>query len=201
MGLLEVVDELFVFVSIVDREFEFSFFGPEDDRLTFHAADHVEGGFGLTAQGHLQQVFFDAGFDGLAQLRSNFEEAVRGTKAFNALMRSLVVVIFDPETDTFPSGVEAFKLGAGEELLPDGFPKALDLAQGHRVMRPGLEMVRAVLFHLGLKASDAAPVDVLAAIVGEHLFGRLELAGRDPKYFQHVLSRVAAEQIGADHEP
>src|SRR5205807_1559254 len=29
IGLLEIIDEFFVFVSIVDREFEFSFFGPE----------------------------------------------------------------------------------------------------------------------------------------------------------------------------
>src|SRR6516225_2683038 len=46
-GLFEVVDEFLILVSIVDRKFEFSFFGPEDDRLTFHAADHVEGRLGL----------------------------------------------------------------------------------------------------------------------------------------------------------
>jgi hypothetical protein len=57
--LFEVVDEFLVFVSIVDGEFEFSFFGPKDDRLPFHAADHVEGSLGLTAQGHLQQVVLD----------------------------------------------------------------------------------------------------------------------------------------------
>ena len=113
MGLFEIIDEFLVLVSIVDREFEFSFFGPQDDRLPFHAADHVEGGFGFSAQGQLEQVFFDAGLDGFAQLGSNLEEAVRRAKTFNALMRPLVVVVSDPEADAFPRRVEAFKLGAG----------------------------------------------------------------------------------------
>jgi hypothetical protein len=91
-----------VLVSIVDREFEFAFFGPENDGLPFHAADHVEGGLGLTAQSQFQQVVFDARFDGLAQLAGDLKEAVRGTKPFDALMRPLVIVVFDPETDPFP---------------------------------------------------------------------------------------------------
>jgi hypothetical protein len=100
-------------VSIVDGEFEFSFFGPQDDRLPFHAADHVEGGFRLSAQRDLEQVVLDAGFDGFAQLGGNFKEAVRRAETFNALMRPLVVVVSDPEADAFPRRVEAFKLGAG----------------------------------------------------------------------------------------
>jgi hypothetical protein len=200
-GLLKVVDEFLILVSIVDGKFEFSFFGPEDNRLAFHAADHVEGSFGLSAQRHLQQVFLDARFDGLAQLGGNFEVAIRRTQTFNALVRPLVVIIFDPEPDAFSRRLEAFELGAGEELLPDRFPEPLDLAQRHGMMGPGLEMVRPVLFHLGLEAGSAAPVDVLAPVVGEHLLGRLILAGRDAKHLQHVFGRVAAKQIGPHHEP
>ena len=199
-GLLKVVDEFLVLVSIVDRKFEFSFFGPEDDGLTFHAADHVEGRLGLAAQGQLQQVFLDAHFDGFAQLSSDFEEAVRRAKTFDALVWPLVVIVFDPEPDPFPGRLETLELGAGEELLPDAFPEALDLAQGHRVVRPGLEVVRPVLLHLGLEPRGAAPVDVLSTIVGEHLFGRLVLGGRNPKHLQHIVGRMAAEQIGPDDE-
>ena len=101
LGLLKIVDEFFVFGSIVDREFEFSFFGPEDDGLAFHAADHVEGGFGFSAQRHLQQVFLNARLNGLAQLRGDFEKTVRGTKAFDALVGPLVIVVTDPEPDPF----------------------------------------------------------------------------------------------------
>src|ERR1041385_689823 len=53
-ALFEVIDEFFVFVSIVDREFEFSFFGPEDNRLPFHAADHVEGS--LRSEEHTSEL-------------------------------------------------------------------------------------------------------------------------------------------------
>ena len=155
----------------------------------------------MAAQGQLQQVFLDAHFDGFAQLSSDFEEAVRRAKTFDALVRPLVVVVTDPEPDPFPGRLETLELSAGEELLPDAFPEALDLAQGHRVVRPGLEVVRPVLFHLGLKPSNAAPIDVLPTVVGEHLFGRLVFGGRNAKHLQDILGGVAAEQVGPDHEP
>lgn len=201
LGLLEVVGEFLVLVSIFDRKFEFTFFGPQDDGLTFHAADHVEGRLGFAAQRQLQQVFLDAGFDGFAQLGGDLKVAVGRAKSFDTLVRPLVVIIFDPEADAFSGRVEALELGAGQELLPDAFPEALDFAQGHRVMRPGFEVVSPVLFHLGLEASGTAPVHVLPAVVGEHLFGWLVLGGSNAKYLQNIVGRVTAEQIGSDHEP
>jgi hypothetical protein len=201
LGLLEVVDKFLVFVSIVDREFEFAFFGPEDDGLPLHAADHVEGRFGLTAQRQLQQVFLDAGLDGFTQLGGDFEKTIRWTEAFNALVRPFVVVITDPKSDAFASRFEALELGAREELLPDGLPESLDLAQRHRMVGPGAEVVNPVLLHLGLETGGAAPIDILPAIVGEHLFRRLIFTGRYAKHLQHVLGGVAAEQIGSDDEP
>jgi hypothetical protein len=89
--------------SIINREFEFAFFGPQNDRLAFHAADHIEGSFGLTAQRHLQQVFFNACFHGFAQLGGDFKIAVGRAKTFDALVRPLVIVVFDPEPDALPS--------------------------------------------------------------------------------------------------
>jgi hypothetical protein len=190
-----------VLVSIVDGEFEFSFFGPEDHRLPFHAADHVEGGFGFTAQRQFEEVLFDAGLDGLAELGGNFKEAVGRAQAFNALVGPLVVVILDPEANALARRLEALELRAGEELLPDRFPEPLDLAQGHGMMRPGFEMVGPVLLHLGLETGGAPPVDILSPVVGQHLFGRLVFAGRDPKHLQHVLGGVAAEQVRPHDEP
>jgi hypothetical protein len=196
----DVVDEFFVFVSIVDGEFEFTFFGPENNGLTFHAADHVEGSLGLAAQGHFEEIFLDAFLDGVAQLRGDLEEAIGRAQTFDALMRPLVIVIFDPVTDAFASRLEAVELGSGKELLPDGLPEPFDFAEGHGVMRPGFEVVSTILFHLGLEAGGAAPVDVFAAVVGEHLPGRLELSGRDAEDFEDILGGVTAKQIGADDE-
>lgn len=187
-----------VFVSIVDGEFEFSFFGPEDDGLPFHAADHVEGSLGLAAQSHLQQVFLDAGLDGFAQFAGDLKEAVRRTKSFDALVGPLVVVIFDPEPDPLPGGFETLELGAGQELLPDGLPKTLDLAQRHRVMGPGFEMSDAALLEFRLEAGRAPPGGVLPAVVRQHLLGRVVFAHGDAEDLEHVLGGLAAKDIRPD---
>ena len=68
-------------------------------------------------------------------------------------------------------------------------------------MRPGFEVVGSVLLHLRLEASDAAPVDVFSAVVGEHFLGRLIFAGRHAEHLQDVFGRVTAKQIGPDDEP
>jgi len=141
----EVVGEFLILVSIVNREFEFTFFGPENDGLPFHAADHVEGSFGLAAQRQFEQVFLDAHFDGLAQLAGDFKVAIGGTKSLDALMRALVIVVLDPEADAFARRVKAFELGAGKELLPDGLPEAFDLPQGHGMMGPAFDVVDPIL--------------------------------------------------------
>jgi hypothetical protein len=134
-------------------------------------------------------------------LRGHFKEAVRRTKAFDALMRTLVVVVFDPEPDAFPGRLEAFELGAGEELLPNGLPKALDLAERHGMVWTALEVSDAALLELGLKAGGPPPCRVLAAIVSEHLLGRIILTHGSAEHFQDILSGLAAEDIGANQEP
>ena len=63
------------------------------------------------------------------------------------------------------------------------------------------EVRHAILFELGLEAANAAPVGVLATIVGEHLLGRLELADRHAIDFDHRRRRGTAEQVRAHDEP
>ena len=127
--MAEIIDQFLFFVLFVaDTEFEFAFLGAEHDRLAVHAAHHVEGGLGFAAQSQLQQIFLDAGLKGFAQGRLDFKEAVRRAQALDALVRSLVVVILNPEFDPLASALEAVELGAAEELLPDAFPEPFDLA-------------------------------------------------------------------------
>jgi hypothetical protein len=120
-GFGGVVDEfLFVVVLfIADAEFEFALLGPEHDGLAVHATDHVERRLGFATQGQFQKVLLDAGLDGFTQSRLDLKEPVSRTKAFNALMRALVVVVLDPEFDPFPGRLEAFELGPDQEVLPD----------------------------------------------------------------------------------
>jgi hypothetical protein len=201
--LVEVIGKFLfgVIVLITDTEFEFALLGAEHDRLAVHAPDHVEGRLRFAAQGEFQEIFLNALFDGFAEYILDLKEAVRRTETFDALMRSLVVVIFDPEFDPLAGSVEAVELGADQEVLPDGGPEAFDLAEGHRVLRTGFEVRHAILFEFRLEATDAAPGGVLAAVVGEHLLGRLELADRDSIDLDHRGSRGTAEEIRADDEP
>ena len=61
-------------------------------------------------------------------------------------------------------------------------------------------MGNAVLFQLRFEARGAAPGGVLPAIVGEHLFGRLELGDGLAIDLDHRLGGGTAEQVGADDE-
>ena len=188
-------------VLVADTEFEFAFLGAEHDRLAVHAPDHVEGRLRFAAQGQFQEVLLNAGLHGFAEFILDLEEAIGGTEPFNALMRSLVVVVFDPEFDPLAGGVKAVELGADQEVLPDRGPEAFDLAEGHGMLRPRLEMRDAILLEFSLEPADAAPGGVLAAVVGEHLLGWLELTDGDAVHFDHCRRRGTAEQIGADDEP
>jgi len=70
----------------------------------------------------------------------DLKEPIGRAKAFDALMGTFVVVIFDPELDALARVLKRLELGAGEELLPHAFPEAFDLAQGHGMMRAGFEV-------------------------------------------------------------
>ena len=200
--LVEVISKfLFVVLLIGDTEFEFALLGAEHDRLAVHPPHHVEGRLGFAAQGQFEQVLLNALFDSLAQLRLDLEEAVGGAQSFDALVGPLVVVMFDPELDAFPRRLEAVELGADEEVLPDGGPEAFHLAEGHWMMRAGFDVRHPILLEFRFEAAGAAPTGVLAAVVGEHLLGRLELARRHAIDFDHRLRRGAAEQVRAHDEP
>jgi hypothetical protein len=200
-GFIKVINQLlFLVLLIADTEFEFALLGPQHDRLAVHATDHVEGGLRFAAQGQFQEVFLDAGLDGFAQRRLDLEEAVGRADAFDALVRSLVVVILDPEFDPFAGGIEAVELRPGQELLPDTFPEPFDLAQRHGMLGTALEVGHPVLFEFGLEAAGPAPGRVLATIVGEHFLGRRELGRRHPINFDHRLCRRAAKQIRTHQE-
>ena len=184
---------MFVVLLIADTEFEFALLGAEHDGLAVHASDHVERGLGFAAQGQLQQVLLDAGFDGLAQFRLDLEEPVGRTETFDPLVGPLVVVVFDPEFDPFTGRLEAVELGPHQELLPDGGPEAFHLAERHRMLRPRFEVRDPVLLEFGLKPAGAPPRSILPAVIRQHLLRWLELPGRDAIHFNYRLRRRTAE--------
>lgn len=198
---VEVIDEFMSWLfGMGDTEFELAFLGAQHDRLAFQAADQVEGSAGLAAQRQFQEVVLDAGLKGFLEFGLDLEEPIGRTKATDALMGPAVIVVSDPEFDALPGGLEALELGAGQELAPDRGPEPLDFAQGHGVMGAALEMRDPVFLELGLEAADPAPVGVLAAVVGEHLFGGLVFADGDAVDLDHGGGGGAAEQVRAHDE-
>lgn len=110
-----------------------------------------------------------------------------------------VVVVLHPKSNPLAGRLETVELGALQKLLPDGLPEAFDLAQGHGVMRPALNVVHPVLAQLRLKARGAAPTGVLAALIREHLFGYAILRDGPAVYLQDVLRRLTAKHVEPDH--
>jgi len=119
-----------------------------------------------------------AALDDLAQLLGNSKEAIGRTHPLQGLMGPPVVVVLHPQPNPLAGRLEAVELGAHQKLLPDGFPEAFDLAQGHGMMRSALNVVNPILAQLRLETGGPAPTRVLAALIGEHLFGHPVLRHR-----------------------
>jgi hypothetical protein len=106
-----------------------------------------------------------------------------------------VVVVLHPQPHPLAGRLETVKLRAHQKLLPDGLPKAFDLAQGHGMMRSALNVVNPIFAQLRLETGGPAPTRVLAALVGEHLFGHAVLRHRPAVHLQHMLRRLATKYV------
>ena len=114
-------------------------------------------------------------------------------------MGPLMVVMLHPQPDPLARRLETVELGSHQELFPDRLPEPFDLAQRHGMMRPALEVVDPILAQLRLEARGPAPTGILAALIGEHLFGHPVLGHRRAVHLQHVLRRLAAKQVQPYH--
>jgi hypothetical protein len=190
----QVVADRLVLLA-VDEHLHAALLRPDHHRLLAQPAHHVEGALGFPAE--REHVLLDAFLDHLPELLGNgdAEEAVRGAEAVQRLVGPAVVVVLHPEPDPFAGRLEALELGPLEELLPDRFPEALDLAEGHGVMGPALQVVHVVLLELGLEAGGTPPAGELPALVGEQLLGDAVLRHRPAIDLEDVLRRLAAEDV------
>jgi hypothetical protein len=118
--------------------------GADHHRLLSQPPDHVKGFLGLTAQRQLLDVVGDAALDHGAQFLRDGEEPIRREQSLQRLVRTFVIVVFDPQPHPFACLLETVKLRPHQKVLPDRFPEPLDLAQRHRVMGRTADMVDAV---------------------------------------------------------
>ena len=154
----------------IDEHLHAALLRPDHHRLLAQPSHHVERAARLPPQRQLQHVVLQAALDDLPQLLGDGKEAIGGTQPLQGLVGPPVVVVLHPEPDPLAGRLEAVELRAHQELLPDGFPEAFDLAQRHGVVRAALEVVHPILPQLRLEPGGPAPARVLATLVGEHLF-------------------------------
>jgi hypothetical protein len=173
---------------------DFTLFGADHHRLPAHATDHVKRIHRTAAKRKLQRVFLNTLCKGLFQLVLDLKKPVGRAQPPDALMRTLVVVILDPEGTSLHRLLEAVELGPLQELAKDGFPEPLYFTQSHRMVRTGADVMDPILFHLSLKAGFAPPVGVLAAVVGEHLLGNPVFGNGPAVGLKHMGRGLAAMQ-------
>ncbi len=183
----------------IDEHLHLALLGPDHHRWLAQPAHHVEGALGFPAERELEHVLLDAPLDHLPELLRDAEEAVGRAEALQGLGGPPVVVVLHPQPDPRAGRLEAVELRAGEELLPDRLPEAFDLAQGHGMMRPALQVADSILPELRLEAGRAPPARVLAALIGEHFLGHAVLRHRPAVDLQPVLRRLAAKHLQPHH--
>jgi hypothetical protein len=176
----QVVDDLLMrsWFLAIDEHLHLPLLGTNDHGLLAHPPHHVEGTARLPSQRQFQHIVLNAALDDLAQFLGNGKEAIGRTQSLQGLMGPPVVVVLHPEPNPLAGRLETVKLRAHQELLPDGFPKAFDLAESHGMMGSALKVVNPILAQLRLETGGPAPTRVLAALVGEHLFGHAVLRHR-----------------------
>jgi hypothetical protein len=194
VSFLEVIDQ-FLFVFTINAQLELSFFGSQHDRLTLHPSYHVERGSGHSAQGHFQHVIGHASRHRFAQLGRHLEVAIRRAHAPDPLVRSLMVVVRDPQPDPLPRRFKTIERRTSQKLLPDGGPKPLHFPQRHRMLRPAFNMSHPVLLQLGLEPARPTPRRILPSIIGQHFLRWLVFAHGDAIDLDHRRRRGTAEQV------
>jgi len=117
--LSRIVDKLFFACGIIpiDQHLDLAFFGPDHHRLIAQAAHHVKRVPGLAAKRKLQSVFFHPLFKGRFKRVLDLEEPVGRAQPSDALMRSLVIVVFDPKRRALDRVFKTGKLGALQKLV------------------------------------------------------------------------------------
>jgi hypothetical protein len=181
--------------------FYLAFFRPDHHALAVHTAYHVKRVPGLAAKRHLQNIVLNAVFNSLLELVLDLKVAVCRAQAADPLVRAFVVVVFDPHPHPRTGVFKARKLRPDKKILKYRAPETLDLAQCLRMMRLGFDVLHALLLKLGFKTGRSPPVGVLAAIVREHLLGRVVFGYGRAVDFNHMFGCLAPKKPHARDIP
>lgn len=154
-------------------------------RLVAQLSGEVEGLSRRLLARHPKRVLGDLRLDTRSHRGRRSEEPIRGRQSFDPLVRTLEVVVLDEESYPPLAVLVVGEHRPRQQLLPQRFPEPLDLPAGLRMLRPALHVRDAVAFELGFELRRATPGRVLAALVGQDLFGRSVLGDAARERFQH----------------
>jgi hypothetical protein len=74
------------------------------------------------------------------------KKPIRRAQSADSLMRPLVIVVLDPKPHPLAGRIKTVKLSTAKKILPDRFPKSLDLAQRHRMVGGALYVMDPIFF-------------------------------------------------------
>jgi hypothetical protein len=161
--------------------------------------DEIEGFSRWLFVRETHRVFLNCLLYGRANVRRGLEEAVRGNKPAQRLVRPLKVVGLNEQAETTVAIRIIRKHSSRQEFVPKCFPKALHLAERLRVLRPTLDVPNSVLAKNSFEVGFAAPRGVLAALVGEDFFWFSPRGNPSRKRLHHELGTlVVRERVGHD---
>jgi hypothetical protein len=192
--LSRIVDKFFLgrAALTVNEHAELALLGPDHHRLAAHAPHHVKRVYWAAPEGEFQGILLKPLLDGLSQIGGDLKEAVRRAQSSDPLVGPLMVVILYPQGGTFHRLLEAVKLRPLEELPQKRLPQALNLAERHRVVGAGADVLDAVFLQLLLEAGLPPPVGVLPPVVRQHLLGDPVVGHRPAVGLKHMLGGLAA---------
>jgi hypothetical protein len=155
--------------ALADVDLEPLSAGRDRQALIAELADDVERFAHGLIQGEAQRIRRNRALDLDTHVRRRLEEAIGRDQSVERLMRSLEVVVGQVVHESLLRVDGVCEHRAAEELVPQGPPEPLHLAQRLRVLRPTADVQDAQpgerLFELG----PSSPHRVLPAIVGQHL--------------------------------
>jgi len=164
-------------------------------------AQQIKRRLGLLTQSQPQAVLLTTLADSLLDVLGHTIEAVCGTRTFDPLVRTLVVVITHPVVQPLTSVRERSEHRFFQELAPDRLPEPLYLTKGHRMMGSGPDVLDALLFEGLLEPGLAPPGHELATVITEDLTRGAPLADGPLDHLHHRVGRLLTVKSPANQVP
>jgi hypothetical protein len=167
--------------------------------LLSDSSHHVERPLGTAVQRDLFGVVLHALLDHLTQMLLNVKKSVGRTDPLDPLVRPLMIVIANPETDPFPCFLQPLKARMAEELIPDALPEPLHFAQRLRMMGRTANVMDPITLQFFRELALPAPTGILPPVVRQHLPRHSVFGYRATVCLDDLLGPLASEQSPADN--